>query len=1158
MSRARLGLAAAAAALALAARAEADGLPVPGAGTTPSKVEPATPLLRGLKDTLARREAAGLPVPSSVQYSYEVSGGAAPEAGLMAAGPAPVTVVGRVVLQLDSPEQVGYAGQWPRLVVANPSPPVEGLQMIEGDYTEAYRQLVAQQAPGYWDRVEFGREPRTLVVEETLTVRAPASPAAAAALEGALALAPVVEGATAEGVLMGFGYIGPDIDYTITFSYTEPVFGIEVFYVRAGFQVSWALGLRLPVNVALTGPSSIATGSSASFSSALSPRDWTADQYGNAKAAPEKGNEFVFRESIFVGLDVRAAGYELCRYCSIESNVDKSASFTTPFGPGTSFPFAAGLIKVPIFTQTFKEELTEIDILELQLGIDLTPTLTSTSITANASVAGGSASGGGAVQYTQPDVPVTFGVNACLKEGAARTATVGLAGFAYGFTDFGFVLGVYGSASVAELDPFVLRADVFSVDLSAITPDPYLGRYVECTTNADQSVTCAPPEGALDNALAVTANITDGDAPTTTLIIGGTRGNEGWYRSNLSLALTATDNPPGCGSGVFSTEYRLGEAAWAAYGAPPTLTTEGITAFSYRSTDRDGNVRTDGPLYLKVDKTPPNLSPYLTPWPNVHGWNAGDVTVAWSGSDAVSGLATVSGPQSFSSEGAGQVATGRATDRAGNEALRFMSVSIDKTAPTIFGAPATAPNVFGWHNRDVVVHFEASDALSGIDAVTPDRTLTAEGTDQSVTGTATDRAGNSTSAVVGNIDIDKTAPRISASAAPPANAYGWQSGSVYVLFGASDSLSGVNDVTPPRLLTAEGAGQSVTGTATDRAFNSASVTLGDINIDRTPPTLSGAPTTAPNANGWYDQDVVVHFEAADALSGIASLTPDQTLALEGADQGVTGTATDRAGHATSATVGGIDIDKTAPTLSGAPTTAPNAYGWYGHPVIVEFEAFDALSGIDGLPPGGAFLGAEGAGQFVTATVRDRAGNLAFTKVGNISIDRTAPTLEVLGPQPVAYPNTARLDVLWTASDAFSGVLAQYGELDGVPVLNGQEVDLVLFTPGRHLLHVTALDRADHAAEAVVAFDVAVGVDGLWAATDRVCELDWIDKYGICVSLWAKLDAAKASIERADLLSARGQLEAFLHELAAQWYKAVNLQAHEILTVDALYLLAHLG
>ncbi len=66
----------------------------------------------------------------------------------------------------------------------------------------------------------------------------------------------------------------------------------------------------------------------------------------------------------------------------------------------------------------------------------------------------------------------------------------------------------------------------------------------------------------------------------------------------------------------------------------------------------------------------------------------------------------------------------------------------------------------------MTVSFTANDALSGVASVTDPVTVSTEGTNKSVTGTATDKAGNSASATVSGINIDEKAPTITGAAGP--------------------------------------------------------------------------------------------------------------------------------------------------------------------------------------------------------------------------------------------------------------------------------------------------------------------------------------------------------------------------------------------------------
>ncbi len=84
---------------------------------------------------------------------------------------------------------------------------------------------------------------------------------------------------------------------------------------------------------------------------------------------------------------------------------------------------------------------------------------------------------------------------------------------------------------------------------------------------------------------------------------------------------------------------------------------------------------------------------------------------------------------------------------------------------------------------------------------------------------------------------DTTAPSIQAEMQPPANANGWHNSDVIVSFICNDDGSGVASCPEPVIVSAEGAGQTVTGEAVDNAGNVASVTV-TVNIDKTAPVVS--------------------------------------------------------------------------------------------------------------------------------------------------------------------------------------------------------------------------------------------------------------------------------------------------------------------------------
>src|SRR5262249_36091577 len=95
----------------------------------------------------------------------------------------------------------------------------------------------------------------------------------------------------------------------------------------------------------------------------------------------------------------------------------------------------------------------------------------------------------------------------------------------------------------------------------------------------------------------------------------------------------------------------------------------------------------------------------------------------------------------------------------GQQVEKSVVIRIDRTPPTIASSTSPAPNTNGWNNTAVSITFTAADALSGVDTFTGPVTGGTEGAAPAVSGTATDRAGNSTT-IVRLVNIDRTPPEI--------------------------------------------------------------------------------------------------------------------------------------------------------------------------------------------------------------------------------------------------------------------------------------------------------------------------------------------------------------------------------------------------------------
>lgn len=101
--------------------------------------------------------------------------------------------------------------------------------------------------------------------------------------------------------------------------------------------------------------------------------------------------------------------------------------------------------------------------------------------------------------------------------------------------------------------------------------------------------------------------------PVTAISLDGTAGHDGWYRSDVLMTLSATDNLDNLpyDPGLKMTQWRYAGATgycWFDYTNARTFDVEGITQIKYRSIDGLGNEETPLAADIKIDKTDPVIS----------------------------------------------------------------------------------------------------------------------------------------------------------------------------------------------------------------------------------------------------------------------------------------------------------------------------------------------------------------------------------------------------------------------------------------------------------------------------------------------------------------------------------------------------------------------
>jgi hypothetical protein len=167
-----------------------------------------------------------------------------------------------------------------------------------------------------------------------------------------------------------------------------------------------------------------------------------------------------------------------------------------------------------------------------------------------------------------------------------------------------------------------------------------------------------------------------------TPVIYGTLGANGWYTSNVTIN-------------------------WAIDAVPQVLETQGCEAKTLTA-DTLGtqlacsarNDPYDEPPYdwttvsktFKLDKTVPAVSPAPQRAPDANGWYNRPLTVAFSGTDATSGVAICASSAYGGPDNASALVAGSCTDRAGNVAGASFSFKYDATPPSLFAVTAKRGN----------------------------------------------------------------------------------------------------------------------------------------------------------------------------------------------------------------------------------------------------------------------------------------------------------------------------------------------------------------------------------------------------------------------------------------------------------------------------------
>ncbi|MCO5175761.1 MAG: hypothetical protein M9890_02160 [Thermomicrobiales bacterium] len=330
---------------------------------------------------------------------------------------------------------------------------------------------------------------------------------------------------------------------------------------------------------------------------------------------------------------------------------------------------------------------------------------------------------------------------------------------------------------------------------------------VDTSSVGEHSITCTATDAAGNSATAdITYLVHDPSPPVVVANVTGTLGNDDWYTSDVTITWTVTDDDSGitvmtgCDQTVINTDTAettftctaasdggsttesvtvkrdataptlsptidptvilFNSEATATSNATDTLSgvasqncpsvdtaSLGEHMITCTATDIAGNSATADFTYTVNDATAPSVEATLDGTLGNDGWYTSDVTITWTVTDDESGITSMTGcDQTVVTEDTAERTLTCTAVSAGGSSTKSVSVKRDATAPEVVftGNQGT----YGLLDT-IVISCSVSDATSGVASDTcadlNRKASSLSAGDQSITATALDQAGNSSS-----------------------------------------------------------------------------------------------------------------------------------------------------------------------------------------------------------------------------------------------------------------------------------------------------------------------------------------------------------------------------------------------------------------------------
>ena len=480
----------------------------------------------------------------------------------------------------------------------------------------------------------------------------------------------------------------------------------------------------------------------------------------------------------------------------------------------------------------------------------------------------------------------------------------------------------------------------------------------------------------------------DKEKPKCNISASGTKGNNNWYRGNITLNLSYSDTG---GSGV--DKYGMGTSSSVSYNSKKKMTqtgdTLGITYYGYVR-DKAGNTNKCN-ITVKKDSKAPTCNVKGSGTKGDNSWYRGNVDVRLNYSDSTSGvsnygLSTSSSVTYNKSKAATQTSDTKGTkyngyvqDAAGNTGKCNLNVKKDATKPTCHIKASGTAGSNGWYRGNVTLNLNYGDATSGVAkygmstssvaSYNSKKTMTqsADTTGTTYYGYVRDKAGNINNCNVG-VKKDTKAPTCSVKGSGTKGDNDWYRSNVNVYLNYSDSGSGINNYglstsgsvtynkSKSATQTSDTKGTKYNGYVQDAAGNTGKCNL-NVKKDATMPTCNIKASGTAGSNGWYRGNVTLNLNYSDAMSGVAgygmgtsssaNYNSKRTMTQTGDTLGTSyyGYVKDKAGNTNKCNVS-VKKDTTKPSCSVKLSGTKGNNNWYKSYVNVSLSYSDSGSGID--------------------------------------------------------------------------------------------------------------------------------------------------------------------------------------------------------------------